>query len=549
MRSFVSYCFIYLKEISIYSFEEGIGVFKILQSLKFDRKFMQSCLTELSRLVTLSNCQELYSVGVELCHDGPKNIALYLLMYKIEQLKTSEFFLGLPCEDCCKIFSHSMLNVPNEFSVVELILDWLKNKEVDTPMVQLESMALQMFGCVRWGKISKAEMEYLKSKELVQSSQSIQTFLRSHINEKEEGEARGWPRLLVLVERYDIYDILAALDDKMCSVHSYDSETKQWSTMTKVPITAQKVYDVGSDFYSVTSVQNNLVLTWSNNSVPYIPVAVQTYDIWSDSWSKTPCLVEDATNKDHHSTVEVRETVYTVIVPKKKSEINTMCLHMMSGVLTDSPLWSVASRSTSQTCQTVPHLASTGDLVHMIGYRGSSVHGRLSLDTYNPMTQTWAETWLRDSDDVADSAWVGWGGGLAKVGGFCKEQGMSSDKFEVFPLEGGGGKSFASMVKERWGPGLVEYKGMLFAAGGRGCTVKTVPNESGKRGKKQKKVTQAFVEDTVEYYVPELDCWNLMRTQPKIACSNVSMVVVDKPVRLMSRDFTVKKGVERPLLE
>ena len=60
---------------------------------------------------------------------------------------------------------------------------------------------------------------------------------------------------------------------------------------------------------------------------------------------------------------------------------------------------------------------------------------------------------------------------------------------------------------------------------------------------------EAFVEDTVEYYVPELDCWNLMRTQPKISYSNVSMVVVDKPVRLMSREFTVKKGVKRPLLE
>lgn len=98
---------------------------------------------------------------------------------------------------------------------------------------------------------------------------------------------------------------------------------------------------------------------------------------------------------------------------------------------------------------------------------------------------------------------------------------------------------------------MVVYEGMLFAAGGynQNRRVSKV-KDSEKKKRKKKAKTEIVVEDSVEYYVPQLDSWNLMRTQPKLSCGSVSLMVMDKPIRLMSKGnvrFKVNRGVKRPL--
>ena len=515
-----------------------------MQTLKFDYKFIQPCLTALSRLVNLTNYQDIYQVGDQLGHEGVKNIALYFLMYKIEKLKTEQFFFSLPCKDFCKILSHSLLNVPSEFCVVELIISWLSQQ--DSTTVELETMAMEMFSNVRWARVSKAEMEHLMKKDLVHSSKNIQTCLKTLIAENVEKEARCWPRLLVVVEQPPDSDRRADTEggSQLCCVQSYDTDTKLWSHLADIPGSVMG--------YSVTSVQNTLVLTSSNSSVPYLPIASQTYDIWADNWSKEPQLAseEAVLNEKEHSTVEVQDKVYTVLTPKHSQSQTTMCLHMLTGVLTDSPLWSLSSTITPLTTPEIPQLASSGELVHVIGQRTfTGAKHSLSLDTFNTATQAWTGGYLSHAGPrVVQAGWVGWGCGVARVGGVCLKTMNSSNQCVVFPVQGGDAKPLASLVKERVRPGVVQFKGMMFAAGG----YKQRMVEKEKKRKKKKMKAELVIEPSVEYYVPELDCWNLMRTQPKLSYGRVTMVVVDKPIRLMAKGnvtFKMKKGVKRPLVE
>ena len=207
----------------------------------------------------------------------------------------------------------------------------------------------------------------------------------------------------------------------------------------------------------------------------------------------------------------MKEKVYTVILPTKEQSMTSLGLHTLSGVFTDSPLWSIVCHTVPKTDQEVPYLATTGDLVHVIGYREWDRMGsfRFSLDTYNPGTQAWNGGKLECGDRLVGSGWLGWAGGLARIGGICRDTLASSDKCVLFPVQGGKGKPFASMVRKRVEPGLVEYKGMLFAAGG----FKKVSKLSEQKRSKKKKNSVVITAEPVEYYVPELDCWNLMRTQ------------------------------------
>jgi len=213
------------EEFSIYSFEEAISIFKILLRLKFDYKFIRPCLTSLARLVSLTNYSDIYQTG----HEAAQDIALYFLMYRIEQLKYDQFFLTLPLQDCCKIFSHSYLNVPNEFSVVELIFSWLSHQDTTTT-IQLDSMAMELLGYVRWARLSAAEVELLMKKDMVLNSQKIQSCVKTLVSEKVEEKDREWPKLLLLVEQPPLKDrnVESVEISGPCSVQSYDMDTKIW---------------------------------------------------------------------------------------------------------------------------------------------------------------------------------------------------------------------------------------------------------------------------------------------------------------------------------
>ena len=532
------------KEFSIYSFEEAISIFKILLRLKFDYKFIRPCLTSLARLVSLTNYSDIYQTG----HEAAQDIALYFLMYRIEQLKYDQFFLTLPLQDCCKIFSHSYLNVPNEFSVVELIFSWLVHQ--NTTATQLDSMAMELLGYVRWARLSAAEVELLMKKDMVLNSQKIQSCVKTLVSEKVDEKAREWPKLLLLVEQPPLKDRKVKSEVKAgpCSVQSYDMDTKIWGWLTDVP-------EGRGEGYSVTAVQNSLVLTSPNSCVPYLPIAVQTYDSWADNWSRQPqlCKPEEATSEQEHSVVEVQGKVFTVLTPKLSLTHHTMCLHMASGVQTATPLWSISIHTLPHPMDhTVPpHLATTGGgVVHVIG------QGRqcASLDTYHPTTQAWTAGHLSSAGDICQAGWVGWAGGLARVGGECQVTKHSSSMCQVFSVVGGDTRHMASLVRDRVRPGLVQFKGMLFAAGGykQWKAEKKVEMKKKKGKNKDNFDIKQVVESSVEYYVPQLDSWNLMRTQPKLSHGRVTMVVVDKPIRMMARgnmSFKLKKGIKRHLVE
>jgi len=551
-----------MEDFSIYSFEEAISVFKILQSLKFDYKFIQPCLTSLARLVSLTNYSDIYQAGCEAGHEGVKNIALYFLMHAIEQLKESQFFLSLPSKELCKIISHSYLNVPNEFCVVELVFSWLCQQDINA--TQLDTIAMELLGHVRWSRISSAEVEHLMRKDLVTKSNTIQQFIKTSQTERLVEKVREWPRMLVIVEQPPLQDKKVESEYKagLCSVQSYDTDTKSWSSLTSVPGTASAPYqDMWRDEgYSVTCVQNTLVMTSPNSSVPYMPIAVQTYDFWSDSWSKEPQLnsLDKASNEQEHSTMALQGKMFTVLTPKDKQSRSpsTVCLHAISGVQTDTPVYTISCHTPTGPHPGIdkqahtriePTLASTGDrLLHVIGHRAVvAAKHCTSLDTYNTTTQAWTHGYM-SGGHVVQAGWVGWNGGIARVGGVLQDTQKSSDQCLVFPVQGGDPRHMASLARDRIKPGLVEYKGMLFAAGG----YKQLAIIKEKKRKRKKEKFEQVVESSVEYYIPELDCWNLMKSQPKLSYGRVTMVVVDKPIRIMARGnvtFKLRKGVKRQL--
>ena len=54
------------------------------------------------------------------------------------------------------------------------------------------------------------------------------------------------------------------------------------------------------------------------------------------------------------------------------------------------------------------------------------------------------------------------------------------------------------------------------------------------------------VEASVEFYVPELDCWHLLPSQPAVSPgARLELVTADTPLRMLDTSFPPLRGVKR----
>merc|ERR1719234_2464619 len=149
------------------------------------------------------------------------------------------------------------------------------------------------------------------------------------------GKARGWPRLLVLVETPQF----SPVPDYQHKVHAYNFETKSWRVVTKVPKSDSEGWKLG---YAVSALSNSLIISSSNSSQPYLPVACQTYCISSDKWSEPPTLAnttEDWFNEEEHMTAVLGSQIYTVLTRREKvaGEVLALQYGTPGGAWTTSP--------------------------------------------------------------------------------------------------------------------------------------------------------------------------------------------------------------------
>jgi len=535
-----------------------------MHNIKLNCKYLQPCLDTLAKLVSMATYQEMYQTGCQLNHDGIKNIALHFLMYKIEELKKTKFFLNLPESDLQKILQSSLLNVKNEFSVVEIILSWICHNQISES--KMETVSGNLLCHVRWSRISSAELDSLLRNDAVLNDMHIKMQINKLTSTAFKEEAREWPKLLMIVEHPPNRPKLGESEVSLvsrCTVQCYASDSKQWSRITEVPGTEEGIWGSG---YSAVSIENNLVLTIAASKVRYLPLAVHTYDIWSDTWSKRPslCYKDKSPDAAWHVTTTTKNQLFTVLHPKNNPDSNPipLCLHRGSNLQTGNPTWSVnvcpnlaanalpgppdvSTNEASNQSKPIIYpstVVASDDDVHVIGFNGRS-HGKLplNLDTFHLTSQTWSHATLGLSEprDIL-SGWLCWKNKLLRIGGACPKTGKSLATCSAFPCTGGKATEMASLVRERAYPSITEFKGMLFAAGG--YRFRSIG--------RMKTDVKMIVEASVEYYVPELDSWNLMRTQPKLSFGTVTLLVVDKPIRLLgSLTFPTRRGVKRPLVE
>merc|ERR1719367_529921 len=139
------------------------------------------------------------------------------------------------------------------------------------------------------------------------------------------GKARGWPRLLVLVETPSR---VSSVPNYQHKVHAYNFESKSWEVVTKVPRSDRDGWNLG---YAVSALSDYLVISSSNSNQPFLPVACQTYCISSNKWSETPELSYKSTarhcvNKEEHMTAVLGGQVYTVLTRRERQEREVLAL-------------------------------------------------------------------------------------------------------------------------------------------------------------------------------------------------------------------------------
>ena len=153
-------------------------MFQILHTLDFDNKFLDSCINTMKKLVSIENFHLIYKLGCLLFHEKLKNVSLLYILFAIKEIKKSQFFFDISGEDCIKLFSSTMLNVTREYDVVELIVSWLNHQKL--PVKQMENIAKELFGCVRWRNVSKIELDHLLTTKLVIENGNLQQYLLNH---------------------------------------------------------------------------------------------------------------------------------------------------------------------------------------------------------------------------------------------------------------------------------------------------------------------------------------------------------------------------------
>ena len=183
-----------------------------------------------------------------------------------------------------------------------------------------------------------------------------------------------------------------------------------------------------------------------------------------------------------------------------------------------------------------------------------------TIHSYTISSNQWSQTAASPSF-ISDSGWLGLKDGrVVRVGGFDSTEKKTTNKCYLYNSINSKPKAIGGLKNARVNPSLTEYKGFLFTIGG------TEEKISRKRKRSSSLLSSIFGDESmdeyqpfsayseivrkVEYYVPELDCWSKFPDQPPVSWgTKLSLVSIDKPIRMMDLTFTPFRGLKRKLNE
>ena len=499
------------------SLEDVLSYYSLNVCLKFTSPELEkTIMQELSKLISMSNLVSVSANSLINGHHAIRNLYLVFLIGHPDVLEKE--VMHLTRREVEAVLSSDWLELDGgEVGVAELALAWLKNGR------QGEDGLLAT--CVRWSLLRPGEVEGVMAKLSPRWEEEVQ----KECSNGRVGKERGWPRLLVLVETPQV----SLVPNYQHKVHAYSFESKSWEVVTKVPRSDREGWQLG---YAVSALSDSLVISSSNSSQPFLPVACQTYCISSDKWSEPPALAnatEDWFNEEEHMTAVLGSQVYTVLTRRERLEGEVLALQCGSpgGAWTTTPC-----------AQLVPArmpaavLAVGGSIAVVLP---SEADGRTSVDLvrFNPALQDQPQAGGRPlqskelKNHCNDVTWAAHNGKLVCVGGGHGREVIT------WGLEGGEGRPLGKLQYRRRSPGVGCCRGKLWVAGGRRhCSVDD---------------ENIDIERTVESYDDVVDSWVCLANSPQLGSAKVAVVEVRKPLRMMDTNILSKEedsGAEEAVL-
>ena len=365
-------------------------------------------------------------------------------------------------------------------------------------------------------------------------------------------DPRGWPQLLLLAETLDasrtVFDNLKLIQE--LSIHSYDPETKRWSVLGK----QKSCSGSKTGTISVARVQHDtLVFTSAKSSrekmiYNKMPFNISVYNFWTDSWS-FPYQDEEEeldvkTKVRPHNLVSFNGSAFTAF----KEVFGTKDQDIIS-------LWSVGEAASDNPVYSMTHVSCdkktrrlTSPVQLFTRENTVNIVDQLSLYSYDPTFNTWHHSQIQG--EINSSSWISLQDGrLLQVGGAEDKTDSPSKSCAVYSSLDEEPLKIGDLVRSRIQPSLAEFRGLVFAAGGLTSSNKRKKSysRSGTSDLADFYGGEMVVEASVEYYVPEVNCWNLLPVQPEITTgAQLSLVRVDKPMRLLDLSFpSSQKGLKR----
>jgi len=553
---------VYLDSASIIGFTsvfDAISVFQVLQDFKFSSKYVESCLSYLKRKVNMENIRQVYLACKQTKNEDLINLVLYFIMFKIGELK--DLFLELRLPEVCKILASSYLNVKDEMEVVKLATEWIGRNDKDF------KHARAILCCVRWARFSSIETDYVH--KCIVMDFRLSSIIRDVADDVSCQEPREWPQLLVLAELLQRDQDLSLSYHKEYKLHYYESSTKKWELLTQDNGCFTMDLDVFRDVYGSISVakvsSDTLVLTraaprtMSALAIRSLPFLVSVYNVWSDTWSfpyqdsRESSIEGTKGSPPSHTSVGINNVFYTALKSTENKTQDVISLHSIKHLYSSSPIYSSSHKiSENPTTEPVKTFSTDDDSIHMVN--GTTIH------SYTISSNQWSQTAASPSF-ISDSGWLGLKDGrVVRVGGFDSTEKKTTNKCYLYNSINSKPKAIGGLKNARVNPSLTEYKGFLFTIGG------TEEKISRKRKRSSSLLSSIFGDESmdeyqpfsayseivrkVEYYVPELDCWSKFPDQPPVSWgTKLSLVSIDKPIRMMDLTFTPFRGLKRKLNE
>ena len=515
--------------ISFNSVEDALAVLKNFRELEFSSNYFDTCYNYLKKQISADNAAVLYQTGFQLLDETLVDMALFYLMYDTTLLE--KMINKLSRQDLCKILRHSYLNITSEFQVLKMVIGWLNQSPGSI------NQSREILTNIRWGLISSVEVEYLLQQESVDDEvKKIVLELSKVISEK---EPRGWPQLLLLIETRDFSSSTPTAD---YNIHCYNSTNKKWNALFS------KSCEKLSSFQSVTKVSKNSLVFCSDPRK-----SKKLYNLWQDSWSNSGGMESprDTEEEQHNLGSVAEDSLFTVqrrCFYKEKKDM--IVIRSTSHLSHETPVHSKVKyecdlhlipstaindmqRSfTSKYYETVPDIFTNNSTIHVI-----HCHQMNSYDTEN---NAWMSRSI--SSSVVGGAWLSLeDGGVVCVGGYdVKSREVTRDCL-IFRNLDSEPRKIGPLWQGRVGASVVEYRGFIFVAGGH--------KQSNKRKRSSSdEVTddQSKIESSVEFYVPDLDCWSVMPGQPRVQPgARLTLLSMSQPMRMMEVSFPPARGVKR----